>query len=66
MKTKIDTNKIREIQQALSVKFEHEEITPQAKIVRLKALRLAKEASDKAKAIQQAAVEAARMAKPRP
>jgi hypothetical protein len=63
MKTNI--NKIREIQQSLSVGFEHDEITPQANMARLKALRLAKEASDKANGIEPVVIAGARMAKSR-
>ena len=65
MKKKIDANKIRDIQQALSVRFEHDKITPQANMARLKALRLAREASDKANGIQQVALLTARMPKSR-
>jgi hypothetical protein len=61
---KSDANKIREIQKSLSVKFEHDEMTPQDNMARLKALRLAKEAADKA-VIQNVAAVAARIPKPR-
>ncbi len=58
-------NKIREIQQAFSVDFEHDEVSPQVNMARLKALRLAKEASDKVKGIAPVVVQGARMAKSR-
>jgi hypothetical protein len=60
---KVKVNKIREIQQSLSVEFEYDEMTPQANMARLKALRLAKEASDKARGRAPAAVESVRTAK---
>jgi hypothetical protein len=58
-------DKIREIQHGLSVGFEQDEISPQANMARLKALRLAKEASDRANGIKPVVVEGARMAKSR-
>jgi hypothetical protein len=62
---KVNLRKIRGNQQSLLVGFERDEMTPQANMERLKALRLAKEAADKASGIKPAAVEGARMAKSR-
>jgi hypothetical protein len=60
-----DAQKFREFQQALSGSFEVEERDPATNTARLKSLRLAKEASDKANGIKPVVVEGARMAKSR-
>jgi hypothetical protein len=52
-------------QRALSTGFEYDELSPHANMARLKGLRLAKEASDKASGIEPIVVEGVRMAKSR-
>ena len=60
-----DAQKFREFQHALSTSFEVEERDPASNTARLKSLRLAKEANDKAHGIKPVVVEGARMAKSR-
>jgi hypothetical protein len=60
-----DAQKFRDFQKSQSSSFEIEERDPATNMARLKSLRLAKEAHDKANGIKPAVVAGARMAKSR-